>query len=232
MVAKLVPDHANKRFDIEILTGVSAAEMKAAEQGTVRDGNLVYELDGKTYLTPIKTLRGDYRDADGNTANRLRRWEKHDFKPRPDDIFQERLYCIQWITRETLDSHRPETFFAAVTEEDLERERKVEGIVAENLARWQEEGLVPDMAIEPGDKTDEPTSVTRGWMYWHQLFNAEAAVVVHRCCVRQSIQTYARDYFESLLDSICFKASRRHDTWLLRISGRDCHSRRVFTIRR
>ncbi len=102
MVAKLVPDHANKRFDIEILTGVSAAEMQAAEQGTVRDGNLVYELDGKTYLTPIKTLRGDYRDADGNTANRLRRWEKHDFKPRPDDIFQERLYCIQWMTRETL----------------------------------------------------------------------------------------------------------------------------------
>ena len=50
VVAKLVPDHANKRFDIEIVTGVSAAEMKAAEQGTVRDGNLVYELDGKTYL--------------------------------------------------------------------------------------------------------------------------------------------------------------------------------------
>ena len=82
--------------------GVSAAEMKAAEQGTVRDGNLVYELDGKTYRIPIKTLRGDYRDANGNTGNRLRRWEKQDFKPRPDDIFQERLYCIQWIISETL----------------------------------------------------------------------------------------------------------------------------------
>ncbi len=40
-----------------------------------------------------------------------------------------------------------------MTEEDLERERKVEGIVAENLAGWQEAGLVPDMAIEPGDET-------------------------------------------------------------------------------
>ena len=83
-------------------------------------------------------------------ANRLRRWEKHDFKPQPDDIFQERLYCIQWITREITGSTRQETFFAAVTEEDLERERKVEAIVAENLARWQDDGLVPDMAIEPG----------------------------------------------------------------------------------
>jgi putative DNA methylase len=108
---------------------------------------------GHTYITPIKTLRGDYRDADGSNANRLRRWEKHDFKPRPDDIFQERLYCIQWITKESLGQARKETFFAGVTDEDLERERKVEAIVAENLARWQEEGLVPDMAIEPGDKT-------------------------------------------------------------------------------
>nr|WP_242523193.1 DUF1156 domain-containing protein [Thiocystis minor] len=169
VIARLLPDPANRRFDIQILTGVPAADMKTAEQGTVRDGNLVYELDGKTYRTPIKTLRGDYRDADGNTANKLRRWEKEDFKPRPDDIFQERLYCIQWIERDTLETHRPTTFFAAVTEDDIGRERKIESIVAKHLAQWQEVGLVPDMAIEPGDKTDEPIR-TRGWMYWHQLF--------------------------------------------------------------
>jgi putative DNA methylase len=45
---------------------------------------------------------------------------------RPDDIFRERLYCIQWITKETLDQARKETYFASVTEKDLERERKVE----------------------------------------------------------------------------------------------------------
>jgi putative DNA methylase len=49
--------------------------------------------------------------------------------PRPDDIFQERLYCIQWIERDTLGSHRPKTFFAAPTEEDLEREHKVDAMV-------------------------------------------------------------------------------------------------------
>ncbi len=193
VVAKLIPDYANKRFDIEVMTGVSKEEMEAAAKGTVQDGNLVYELDGKTYRTSIKTLRGDYRLPDGTTGNKLRRWEKHDFKPRPDDIFQERLYAIQWIRKETLDKPRqdkfvgnefgrPEgaqrvrarkgahqTFFASVTEGDLERERKVERIVAENLARWQEEGLVPDMEIEPGAKTDEPIR-TRGWTYWHHLF--------------------------------------------------------------
>ncbi|AEP13208.1 anti-phage-associated DUF1156 domain-containing protein [Chloracidobacterium thermophilum] len=176
VIARLKPDHAGKRFDIGIVSGVSERELKAAERGTVQDGEMVYQLDGKTYRTPIKTLRGDYRLPDGSTANRLRRWEKTDFKPRPDDIFQERLYCIQWIMRGGQAEGRPpaarqETFFAAPTEADLERERRVEAIVAENLARWQADGLVPDMPIEPGDKTDEPIR-TRGWTYWHHLFNA------------------------------------------------------------
>jgi len=170
-IAKLVPNPALKRFDIEVVTGASAKAIAAAETGTVQDGDMVYQLDGKTYRTPIKTLRGDYRLPDGSTGNRLRRWEKHDFKPRPEDIFQERLYCIQWIKKETIEAARQETWFAAPTEADLERERKVETIVAENLARWQTEGLVPDMAIEPGDKTDEPIR-TRGWTHWHHLFNA------------------------------------------------------------
>jgi len=170
-IARLIPNYDSKRFDIEVVSGVSDTELKAAEKGTVQDGALVYELDGKTYRTPIKTLRGDYRLPDGTTGNKLRRWEKHDFKPRPDDIFQERLYAIQWIRKETLDKSRQETFFASATEADLERERKVESIVAENLARWQIEGLVPDMEIEPGDETTR-LGRERGWTYWHHLFNA------------------------------------------------------------
>ena len=31
----------------------------------------------------IKTIRGDYRDADGVNRNRLRLWEKSDFVPAP-----------------------------------------------------------------------------------------------------------------------------------------------------
>lgn len=168
---KLVPDFEQKRFNIEVITGANTAEMKAAAQGTVQNGNLVYELEGKIYQTPIRTIRGDYRTEEGENRNRLRQWDTHDFKPRADDIFQERLYCIQWMKKETLDKFRPETYFASVTENDLKREKKVEQIVENNLSTWQEKGLVPDMAIEPGSETTRLYR-ERGWRYWHQLFNA------------------------------------------------------------
>jgi putative DNA methylase len=173
VVAKLVPDQATKRYAIEIHTGVSAEEMEAAEKGTVQGKRLVHPMNPERSGVEIKTIRGDYRDAKGNNRNRLRVWEKHDFMPHPDDIFQERLYCIQWFTKRSLDKGRPKTFFAAVTEEDLARERKVEAILWENLARWQDEGLVPDMPIEPGDETTRLVR-ERGWTHWHHLFGARA----------------------------------------------------------
>jgi putative DNA methylase len=171
VIAKLVPEHTAKRYAIEIHTSVSAEEMVAAEEGTLRGGRLTHPMNPERSGVEIKTIRGDYRDAEGNSHNGLRLWEKDDFIPRPDDIFQERLYCIQWITKATLRKGRQKTFFAAVTEDDLARERKVEQIVRENLVRWQDEGLVPDIPIKPGDKTDEPIR-TRGWTHWHQLFGA------------------------------------------------------------
>lgn len=171
VIARLKPDHERKRFDIEVVSGVTPAEVSTAAKGTVQDGDVVYTLDGKTYRTPIKTLRGDYRLADGSTGNRLRRWEKSEFRPRPDDIFQERLYAIQWITKATPNAGRQATWFAAPTDADLKREQRVEAIVAENLSRWQDEGLVPDMAIEPGDETTRLFR-ERGWTHWHHLFNA------------------------------------------------------------
>lgn len=161
VIARLVPDHDSRRYDIEVIEGVSAKEMAEAAQGTVRDGRLIHPLNPERSGVEIKTIRGDYRGADGVNRNRLRPWEKSDFCPRPDDIWQERLYCIQWMTRESLSKGRQETFFAAVTSADLERENQVRAIVAENLSKWQKSGLVPDMVIEGGDKTDEPIR-TRG----------------------------------------------------------------------
>src|SRR5215831_10529328 len=171
VVAKLVPNRAAKRYDIEVHSGVSSGDMAEAAKGTVRDGRLIHPMNPERSGVEIRTVRGDYRDARGVNRNRLRLWEKSDFVPRLDDIFQERLYAVQWITTETLGKSRQDTFFSAVTEEDLARERKVEAIVRENLARWQNEGLVPDMRIQPGEKTDEPIR-TRGWTYWHHLFGA------------------------------------------------------------
>jgi adenine-specific DNA methylase len=168
-IARLEPDHAHKRFHIRIVSGVTPEELAAASEGTIQSSHLVYELDGQTYRTPVKTLRGDYRLADGTTGNRLRPWERSDFKPRADDILQERLFAIQWVTHDTVDAGRQETYFAEPTAADLERERKVEEIVGANLDRWQREGFVPDMAIEPGDETTRLMR-ERGWTHWQHLY--------------------------------------------------------------
>jgi putative DNA methylase len=175
VVARLIPDPHNQCYEIEIVQQVSDAEFQAADKGTVRsDGRrqepyMIHTLEGVDYRTKISTLRGDYRRSDGSNGNRLRLWEKSDYLPRCEDIFQERLYCIQWM-RPKEKGKGDEYEFRAVTAEDLERERLVEVFIGDHLAEWQAKGWVPDMRIEPGDKTDEPIR-TRGWTYWHHLFN-------------------------------------------------------------
>ena len=181
-IAVLVPDPKHKRYDIAIRSGVSHEEMASAARGTVRsdgrgqDPYLVHAVAGTYYRTKISTLRGDYRKHDGSNGNRLRLWEKLDFKPHSDDIFQERLYAIHWMR----PKEGGKTFdyeFRAVTTDDIKRERIVEDFIAKHLSDWQAKGLVPDMRIEPGEKTDEPIR-TRGWTHWHHLFPARHLLIL------------------------------------------------------
>lgn len=174
IVAKLTPIHAAKRYDIEIIADADSQAMIEAESGTLRDGRLVHPMNLEADGVSLSVIRGDFKE-DGTNNNRLRLWDKLDFVPRPDDLYQERLYCIQWIEKSSILKGRQETYFASVTAEDMERERRVEQYVQRNLAAWQSEGLVPDMKIAPGAKTDEPTR-TRGWTYWHHLFGARDLV--------------------------------------------------------
>jgi len=211
-VARLVPNHADKKFDIEVVSGVSASDVEAAKKGTLHDGALVYELDGKTYRTPIRTLRGDYRDDGGETRNRLRRWKKTDFQPRPDDVFQERLYAIQWISMDTVDSGRYDVFFTSVRDEDLAREETVKNFVSDNLESWQREGFVPDMAIEAGYNTDQPIR-ERGWTHWHHFFTPRDLIVLS--LLRQNIDS--PEVIPELCGTLdfCSKLSR----WIIRFSS-------------
>lgn len=202
VIARLKPNIEEKRFDIMILSGVTSDEVKRAEQGTVQKGELVYELDGLTYRTPIRTLRGDYKKDDGSAANRLRMWEKNDFQPRESDIYQERLYAIHWITKDSLEQTRQETFFAAPTEEDLEREHIVDDLIANNFTEWQKLGLIPDMSIETGFNTSQPIR-ERGWTHWHQFFNARQLLLLSklRKAVLESSQPAALSvYFAKVID--------------------------------
>ena len=176
VIARLVPDERKKRYNIELVHGATKEDLAEASLGTVREGRLIHPMNPEKSGVEIKTIRGDYKDEQGNTRNRLRLWELQDFIPHPDDIFQERLYAVQWIAKPLFEKSVERTFFAAVTDDDLKRERLVVDKVSKELSRWQTEGLVPDMPIEPGEKTDEPIK-TRGWTYWHHLFGARHLLI-------------------------------------------------------
>ncbi len=195
VVAILKPNYGQKRFDIELVEVSSAAELEELDNPTIIDGTMVYQLDGKSYRTPIKTLRGDYKD-NGITKNRLRLWDKADFKPQSNDIFQERLYAIHWIERDTINNPRQVTYFRSVTPEDIVREEKVEKILRDNFSDWQERGFIPDMAIEPGYNTSQPIR-ERGWSHWHHLYMPRHLLI--NAIFRQALKGKNEAYFSILL---------------------------------
>lgn len=176
IVAKLVPDHENKTYNIEIINDASEEEIKEADVGSVRGGNhdrrIYHPMLDDPLGVSIKEIRGDFKDEDGANKNKLRPWRKSDISPQEGDIWTERLYAIQWMSAEDIQDGRsnPRTWFSAPTESDLSRDIEVQNYVLENLDRWQESGVIPDMEIEWGVEARKPIW-ERGWKYWHQLFS-------------------------------------------------------------
>jgi putative DNA methylase len=176
VVARLIPDIKNKRYDIEI-EYVDELDPEYSNTGSIRsdgprqDSYVYHVVDGKEYRIKIPTIRGDSRDG----KNNLRQWTKDDVHPRDGDVFGERLYAILW-TNSSTNARSAKQVFKSVTEDDLAREQKVLEYVKSHLQEWQENGFIPDMVIEAGDKTDEPIR-TRGWTHWHHLFNPRQLLV-------------------------------------------------------
>lgn len=250
-VARLVPDHRRKRFEILIETVTSEEAMTAAESGTFRDRHLVYRLaptpggEEREWRIPIARLRGDGEgpiDANGVRGNRLRLWDVRDVAPQEPiweaeakpvladsapgawqggDVFLERLFCIQWMNAADLKQGklRPETWFASPTTADLDRETRLRAFVEERIATWQRAGLVPDMRIEPGEKTDEPIR-TRGWTHWHQLFTPRQLLLL--ATMKKAIAGVADPIAASALCfDLTFMADRsaRLSRWRLGFAG-------------
>jgi putative DNA methylase len=178
VIAELVPDQVNLRYDIQIHTGVSEAEVLAARTGTVRrdskyeEAYLVHQVNGTAHKTKISTLRGDFQNPDGTISNHLRLWQKHDFKPQREDILQERLYCVQWMCRKRKGKSY-DYEFRTVTAADLDRERIVDDYIANHIVEWQTAGWLPDMRIEVGGPPRYQgldLVRARGWTHWQHLF--------------------------------------------------------------
>ncbi|TGM85094.1 anti-phage-associated DUF1156 domain-containing protein [Leptospira bouyouniensis] len=89
-VAILEPIASEKRYRIRIQMNATDAQMKAAKQGTVQKGYVTHPENPNP--VPMSLIRRE--NAEG-----LRLWENEDVVPRPDDVFQERLYCIRYVNQ-------------------------------------------------------------------------------------------------------------------------------------
>ncbi|MCD6274304.1 MAG: DUF1156 domain-containing protein [Deltaproteobacteria bacterium] len=172
--AVLKKNDAQKKYDMEIVTGANKETMTKAKKGTVRNSRMVCPETGEEFS--ISGIRGD-RKIDGKTIYGLRLWENDDLVPRPDDVFQERLYCVKWVetylekNRQGKLVEKTRRHYCSVTEDDIKREKQALELLRERFAEWQEKGYIPNRKIERGGvKTEEPIR-TRGWTHWHHLFN-------------------------------------------------------------
>lgn len=175
-IARLEPDETNHQFHIRIQSGVTDAEMEQAKSsGTVRDNNLVCPNPHCGQSIPISMLRNN-RHSDSD--NGLRLWENDDLAPRPEDVFQERLYCIRWVETYCDGDHViTERHYLEPDEQDRQREERVLELLCGRFRDWQEQGYIPSSKIEPGDETTRLMR-ERGWTHWHHLFNPRQLLIL------------------------------------------------------
>ncbi len=167
--SKLEPDHANKRYHIRVITGADATTYKQAQTGTVQGGEMVCPETGERF--PISTLRRDKKE-NGKIIYGLRKWGNDDLVPIPDDVFQERLYCIRYIETKINNQGKEEIIrhYVEPDTHDLKTEERVLELLKERFYEWQRMGYIPSKRIEPGYNTEQPIR-ERGWTHWHHLFN-------------------------------------------------------------
>lgn len=175
---KLVVQFEEKADKTMAMHLVKAVDMKAADKNaTVQKNKLICPHCHQA--TSIVALRG------GEDGKNLRKWEKTDFVPRENDLFQERLYAIKYVDvnkkGKTIDGLRKKpgpvtdatfgtSYYREPNAQDLAREQKVQSYLAEHFDEWQEKGYIPSAEIYEGAETSRLMR-ERGWKYWHQLFN-------------------------------------------------------------
>lgn len=166
----LIPGSDRLRPEIVTVTDAELKLYKEKKGATVIDSRVVDPFDPNRSWS-MEALRG---------PQGLRRWTNDDVVPRPDDVFQERLYCIRWVKTVIGKNGKPKEIrrYAAPDEADLAREAKVLGLLRERFCDWQIKGFIPSKAIpERGAETDRLFR-ERGWTHWHHLFTPRQLLVI------------------------------------------------------
>jgi putative DNA methylase len=184
VIAELEPDYENKRYHIHIRQASPEESENAHESGIMTSDGMVCpntECPGHKSPIPIATIRQEHEGG-------LRLWENDDLVPRPNDIFQERLYCIRWMETVTNSAgcEQINWHFCAPDEHDLEHEKQVLLLLKERFSEWQEKGYLPGMKIEGGYNTDQPIR-ERGWTHWHHLFTSRQ--LLYHGMLNKTLQT-------------------------------------------
>ncbi len=157
-----VPGSDRLQPEIVVVTPEEVAAYKAGKGATAVDGRVTDPLTGKDWCS-IESLRG---------PQGLRRWSNDDIVPRPDDVFQERLYVIRWVKTVAGADGKPveSRRYAAPNPADLQRETLTLTLLQQRFHAWQAAGFIPSKAIpEQGDETGRLFR-ERGWTHWHHLF--------------------------------------------------------------
>jgi putative DNA methylase len=149
---ELAPIEAEKRFAFRIVHG--GAGWEHAEEGTKQGSDTVcphslWEIFKRDSRHHNNSRTIPYSQLIEN-AGGLRRWEKRDYTPHPDDLLQEQIYCIRWRKPDYEDSQvrirRGELVYREPRIYDLKTEARVVAILDEVFNEWQQARI--DKAIK------------------------------------------------------------------------------------
>ncbi|ACO45497.1 DUF1156 domain-containing protein [Deinococcus deserti] len=175
VVAELIPDELNKRYEIKIITGATDEQLHKAKFGTVVNQHLIPPptLDNPH---PHSTHMDRLMERSG-----IKQWQAEDISSRAEDLFQERLYCIRWVEKikKVVGKKikvKEVRHYESVTAADLDRERQCFEILLGKISNWQELGFLPTLKVEQGKEIHKPQS-RRGWTHWHHLFTPRQLLI-------------------------------------------------------
>lgn len=178
----ILNDNENKGFNIDIKSGVSNNELKQCEDtATIKKGKMI--CPNCKSETAMGVIRKDKTDSNGNKIYGIRKWSNDEFINKEDDIIKERLYCIKYLKRNRDKNGKIKEikYYTSPSESDINREKKVIKLLKERFNDYQQKGYIPSKQIEDGEKTNEPIR-TRGFTYWHQLFNHRQLLIHGLLC--------------------------------------------------